>query len=313
MISIIIPLYNCEIYIEKAIASAINQKFVTEVIVIDDGSKDTSLQICKQKALGNEIIKVYQHQDKKNHGRSTTRNLGIQIAKGKYVAFLDADDFYLPNRFENDVKILENNKTIDGVYNAISAHFYRKPRLNEKAKLKLTTIRERIKPENLFEAMGPFGHYGYFSGIGLTVKKSIFEKVGFFNNNLVVAEDTELWIKMGLKTKLVSGIIDEPVAMRGVHETNVSFKAEKLYKSNYLKMYESLYFWSIKNEISLDRIVLIWNKIWFYRTLNNSSFVSNMKFWIVNCFLNPKLLTQKRVYKTFPVFKKIKLIFTPKQ
>jgi glycosyltransferase involved in cell wall biosynthesis len=308
LISVIVPVYNSELYVQKAIDSVLEQPDDIEIVIVDDGSIDTTLSICMEMANDNANIRIVQHPDKKNHGRSASRNLGIKNAKGKYIAFLDADDYYLPNRFANDIKILEEGESIDGVYNAISAYFYRDFSLIEKNKLQLTTVREILAPEKLFESMGPIGHLGYFSGIGLTVKKSIFEKTGFFNELLIVAEDTELWIKMTLVAILKSGIIDEPVAMRGVHDNNSSFNDNDLYTVNNLLMYESLLNWSFKKKVPINRIDLLWKKIWINRALNNKRLYSDLVFWIRSIVNHPGLLLLKRVYRTFPVFKKIKNI-----
>lgn len=309
-VSVIIPVFNSEKFIEKAINSVLIQPEVDEIIIIGDGSTDSSLQICMSMAKVNSIIKIFQHPDKKNNGRSASRNLGIKKAKGKFVAFLDADDYYLPNRFKLDLEILESKSEIDGVYNAISAHYYRDSTIREKEKLKLTTIRDRIKPENLFENMGPIGHMGYFSGIGLTVRKTIFNKVGCFNDILEVAEDTELWIKMTLKATLQAGIIDTPVAIRGVHKENTSFNNDSLYAVNNLKMYKSLLNWCYNEHIRISRIDLIWKKVWINRDLNNTKLVYDLLFWFKAIIKNPRLLKLKRVYKTFPILTRIKRIFT---
>lgn len=309
MISVIIPVFNAAAFLEKAIASVLIQPEVVEVMIVDDGSTDTSLHICNGLAKQNNRIKMLQHPDKQNHGRSASRNLGIKNATGKYIAFLDADDYYLPNRFTNDIEILEKEVAMDGVYNAISAHFYREATTIEKEKLQLTTIREPLAPELLFENMGPIGHMGYFSGIGLTVRKTIFEKVGYFNEALEVAEDTELWLKMALLAKLQSGIIFTPVAMRGVHEENVSFHNDALYAVNNLSMYEYLLVWSFNKNIVLSRIDLIWKKIWMYRALNCTNLASDLLFWSRTIVKYPKLLKLKRVYKTFPLLKRVKHIF----
>lgn len=305
MISVIIPAYNAELYIRKAIESVLIQTEITEIIIVDDGSTDKSLSICESMACENDNIKILQHHDEKNHGRSASRNLGIKNATGQYIAFLDADDFYLPGRFTKDLELLKD-QSVDGVYNAISAHFYRDFTLTEKNKLELTTIRDVVSPERLFECMGPIGHYGYFSGIGLTVKKSIFEKVGLFNENLQVGEDTELWLKMSLKANLVGGMLDTPVSQRGVHNLNVSFKSESLYKSNLLKMYTSLYSWSKSNDISLQRLSKIWQKIWLYRRINNSSLNSDLSIWFKEILAKPNLMFYADNYKTFPLFWRVK-------
>ena len=306
MISVVIPVYNAENYVSKAIMSALDQEEVSEVVVVDDGSSDQSLNICQAIAKNAARVKIFTHDNHVNLGRSHTRNLGIKKANGKYIGFLDADDFYLPNRFSKDIAIFESDIGIDGVYNAISAHFYRAYTEKESKKLKLTTVREKIPSENLFELMGPIGHMGYFSGIGLTVRKNIFDKVGWFNENLVVAEDTELWLKMSLKAKLIGGILQKPVSMRGVHFSNVSFKEEDLYNRNFLKMYISLYEWSKRNNLSLRRLSIIWKKIWVYRRTNKTGLIDDVFYWIIEMLKAPKMLLFNNNYKTFPIFWRLK-------
>ena len=124
-ISIIIPAYNAERFIEKAILSALQQEDVFEVIVVNDGSIDATLSVIENLQKQHDKIKIYCHENGINKGRSATRNLGIQKATGNYIAFLDADDFYLENRFVNDKKVFNENENVDGVYNAIGVHFYR--------------------------------------------------------------------------------------------------------------------------------------------------------------------------------------------
>ena len=99
LISVIIPVYNGEQFIEKAISSAIMQPEVAEVIVINDGSTDNTQEIIKNLQLESSKIKIYQHKNNENKGRSASRNLGVKKAFSKYLAFLDADDYYLKDRF----------------------------------------------------------------------------------------------------------------------------------------------------------------------------------------------------------------------
>ena len=112
-ISVIIPAYNVEPFIEKAINSAILQSSVEEVVVIDDGSTDNTLKIVKTMQSLNTKIKIFHHKYSLNQGRSASRNLGIKNAAANYIAFLDADDFYLENRFKNDNQIFEEHKEIE--------------------------------------------------------------------------------------------------------------------------------------------------------------------------------------------------------
>ena len=101
-VSIIIPVYNAEKYVAEAITSAVNQTYSNkEIIVIDDGSTDNSLQIAK--GFESQMVKVYSQQNK---GASTTRNNGLNFAKGDYIQFLDADDWLSNNKIEAQINKL---------------------------------------------------------------------------------------------------------------------------------------------------------------------------------------------------------------
>jgi len=244
------------------------------------------------------VLKVLQHPDKKNHGRSKTRNLGIKTASNELIAFLDADDFYLDNRFKNDLKILEN-RNIDGVYNAIGIHFYDSYKGDTNIPHVLTTLKSKILPEELFERMEPFGSQGWFSGDGFIVKKQCLIDVGMFNEKLIVAEDTELWVKLSLKYNLESGELVEPVAKRGVHDNNI-FNKKETYKKPILLMYQSILVWASRNKVKNNRLKIISNKFIEYLTY----FVSNnvllfYKYWFKTIFFVPKLIGFKVYIKSF--------------
>lgn len=304
-VSVIIPVFNTEDYVEKAINSVLQQPEVAEVVVVNDGSTDKSLQIISKLQDEDARVKIYHHPNNLNKGRSASRNLGIKKASCDYIAFLDSDDYYLKNRFENDKKLFSENKNIDGIYNAIGAHFYRESKEFERTALKLTTINEKVNPEDLFEELL---HYkkGHFSIDGLTLEKAIFDKVDYFNESLLVDEDTHMFIKMTLKTRLVGGVLDKPVAMRGVHETNV-FNNANLYDKS--KVYELLVFWSCKNKISLKKIDALLNKYWTFILQEGKGLAKYMKCWFYVFFSNKRILFSMLSIKYFPLIMLRKRIF----
>lgn len=103
LVSIIIPCYNNEQYIAEAIESALNQSYpATEVIVVDDGSTDSSLEIIR--SYGDRI----QYFGQKNQGAPVARNFGLARARGEYVKFLDGDDALLPDCIERQVRQFED-------------------------------------------------------------------------------------------------------------------------------------------------------------------------------------------------------------
>lgn len=99
LISVIVPVYNAEKYIKKCIESIISQTYQNmELILINDGSKDLSLQICEEFAKKDQRIKVY---DRANGGASAARNTGLTKARGDYIVFVDSDDFVTSKYLEN--------------------------------------------------------------------------------------------------------------------------------------------------------------------------------------------------------------------
>lgn len=107
-VSIIIPIYNVEKYLARCLNSVINQTYKDlEIILINDGSKDKSLDICYFYAKKDSRIIII---DKINEGVSIARNTGIERATGKYIAFVDPDDWIEPNMYENLVNTIEKFK-----------------------------------------------------------------------------------------------------------------------------------------------------------------------------------------------------------
>lgn len=306
-VSVIIPVYNCESYIEKAIISALNQPEVLEILVINDGSTDNTQAILDKLVTGNQKIKVFNHKNNINRGRSASRNLGIKQAKGSYIAFLDADDYYLHNRFSNDKIVFDSNKEAEGVYNAIGVYFYREASEVEEKNLKLTTVNEIIKSENLFEDL-LYYKKGHFSIDGLTVKKTIFDIVGDFDESLEVSEDTNIILKMALKCRLITGIINEPVAMRGVHQNNI-FNDVDLYDKVRPKAYESLLFWCATNNISFKRTDTLLNYLWILRYKQEKALFKNTIYWAMLFLKNQRLLFSYLSIKYFPLVRLRKKLF----
>jgi glycosyltransferase involved in cell wall biosynthesis len=113
-VSVIIPVYNAAAYVNKAVESALMQPEVAEILLIEDGSTDNSLAICKTIAEKNDKVKLLFHKNNTNKGAGESRNLGVKNAKSDFIAFLDADDYFLPGRFEAEKKMF-TDENVDGV------------------------------------------------------------------------------------------------------------------------------------------------------------------------------------------------------
>jgi len=102
MISVIIPVYNCEKWLEACVSSLINQSYKDfEILLVNDGSTDGSEAVCKSLAGEHCCIRYF---SKENGGAASARNLGLDNAKGDYVAFVDADDTVKRNYLETLIK-----------------------------------------------------------------------------------------------------------------------------------------------------------------------------------------------------------------
>ncbi|MDD7280683.1 MAG: glycosyltransferase family 2 protein [Erysipelotrichaceae bacterium] len=102
LVSIIMPTYNCEKYVEEAIQSVINQTMEDwELIVIDDASSDDTYSIIKE--FNDSRIHIYKNEE--NLGVAKTRNKGMDLSKGKYIAFLDSDDIWLETKLEKQLEL----------------------------------------------------------------------------------------------------------------------------------------------------------------------------------------------------------------
>ncbi|MBT8325239.1 MAG: glycosyltransferase family 2 protein [Bacteroidia bacterium] len=298
-ISVIIPVYNGEKFIVKAVESVLIQPEVIEIIIIDDASTDNTLHLIKQLEKEQNRIVVLKHS--KNLGRASTRNTGIRHANSEFIAFLDADDFYLPNRFKTDKELFKDHQDIDGIYNAIGTHFYRNTTRDEQKKLELTTLNKTVDPDSLFNVLFK-GKHGHFSIDGLTIKRHVFKIIGFFNEEIPVAEDTELIYRLAIKLKLHGGVLHKPVAMRGVHEDNV-FNKSSIYKKHETKMYMALLSWCTRHYKANEILDLILNRIWIMRYKTDANIMAHINYWLAYTLGNPKLLFTTLSIKYFPLIR----------
>lgn len=106
LLSVIIPVYNSQLTIRQCVDSILNQQFRSyEIILINDGSTDDSKNICEEYACADKRIKVI---NQNNKGVSAARNAGLDICRGKYVTFIDSDDYLAPNSFNEIDKFIED-------------------------------------------------------------------------------------------------------------------------------------------------------------------------------------------------------------
>ncbi len=297
-ISVIIPVYNAAGFVEKAVDSAIQFEDVKEVLLIEDRSTDNSLQVCKGLLEKDIRIKIFQHPDKGNHGAGATRNLGITNASFEFIAFLDADDFYLPNRFDADKKVFAENPDADGVYNALGFFYYSQSlRFDDysKGQETLSTIRDRISPELLpYALIGEPKHIGYITLDALTIRKELALKGGLFNEKLKLHQDTDFIFKLSLVGKLLPGEIKKPVGMRGVHNNNRSLDIPNLIQTRKL-LHKSISDWCMSNSLDKELTDVATNK-YYISLMSDSSFLVRVLIFIKRIATNKSFFLRPRFF-----------------
>ncbi|SMO87634.1 glycosyltransferase family 2 protein [Fodinibius sediminis] len=305
-VSIVIPVFNAEKFIERAVESALSQAETAEVILVEDGSEDDSYEVCQSLNENYERVQLYIHNGHINKGAGATRNLGIQKACFDYIAFLDADDFYLENRFKEAKKVLQSTADADGVYEAIGVHFEssseKKIWINKKNKRLITTIEDGIDPDELFWEQSPIGSKGYTSLDGLTIKKESLKKVGVFNPSLRLHQDTELFMKLAMACNLYPGQVNKPVAMRGVHSDNRITKTRPVEDSitNYKKMLNSAYEWALANGYTKEaeslKYLIKYSRIHRTSAINYNRSLVNLKQYLKTLRETPTIALEGSFY-----------------
>jgi glycosyltransferase involved in cell wall biosynthesis len=159
---------------------------------------------------------VFTHPSRINRGAGESRNLGIEKSTYEYIAFLDADDWYLANRFVRAREIFEHDASVDGVYDATGYFYEESQSFGEDL---LTAINRKAHPNDLLFTLLQ-SHSGRFHTNAITLKRSILEQSGLFDGSLELHQDTHLWLRLAFVGKLVPGQLTEPVAIRRVHDEN---------------------------------------------------------------------------------------------
>lgn len=226
-VSVIIPVYNAAPFVEKAVRSALMQEEVREVLVIDDGSTDGSLEIIRRLAIEDKRVRVFQHPGGGNKGPGASRNVGLRHVRYEFIAFLDSDDYYLPDRFSITKATFERHPNAGGVYEAV---FLSEP---VSYSTQLVTFRKPIPPEECLERF-VMADLGYFSIVGLTLRAVILRKLEVtFREDLFLAEDLDFIMELCNRSAFYSGSLDDPVVIVRKHDNNttaVSYSVHSKYR-----------------------------------------------------------------------------------
>jgi glycosyltransferase involved in cell wall biosynthesis len=225
LVSVILAAYNAEHYLREAIASILNQTFTDfEFIIIDDGSTDRTKAIIE--SINDPRIKLI---SRANKGLTPSLNEALQLAQGEFIARMDADDLSTPRRFELQLSYLREHPEVvllGGAYDLI-----------DDAGRYLTTITppgdDATLQEHALSGRTPICH-----PLAM-MRRDAMLKVGGYDETFKVAQDLDLWLKLGEVGKLAA--VKEVLLQYRQHEESVSEKKQELQVANMKRACESAY------------------------------------------------------------------------
>lgn len=228
MISVVIPTYNSEKTVLIAIKSVLMQNYQDwEIVIVDDGSKDDTFNVIDDflKTLPHNISVKIKLLKQENQGPSAARNLGVNLSKGEYIAFLDSDDVWDKNKLEIQMKHMEND---DSLY--LCATAFGKKRIKNNLTKQYISFRKLL-------------FNNFFSTPTVLVRSVVFEKF-HFDVNQRNSEDYKLWLEIAYSYKCI--YINEILANNQTNkkdygESGLSanlWKMEKGELSNYVFLYK---------------------------------------------------------------------------
>ncbi|HET9786196.1 MAG TPA: glycosyltransferase family A protein [Pyrinomonadaceae bacterium] len=201
-VSVIIPVFNGQLYLRAALESVFGQDHKPyEVIVVDDGSTDTTPDIIRE---FNDVTYLRQS----NKGVAVARNRGLDIARGEFIAFLDQDDVWTPNKLAVQVQYFLDHPEIQ--YTLTHQQFFLEPG---------ASIPTWFRKELLSEP-----HPGFVPST-LMARRGVFEKIGRFETQYSHASDSD-WFFRASQAQLPTAVIPEVLLQRRIHQENESSKAK---------------------------------------------------------------------------------------
>jgi glycosyltransferase involved in cell wall biosynthesis len=218
-VSVIMPAYNAAVYLPYAIDSVIAQTCADwEIVIVDDGSTDHTRAVVDSYRPKLEDKLRYIHQP--NRGLPAARNTGISVARGEFIALLDADDVWLPHRLERGVRVMDADPGI-GLAHA------RVVRINAQGSI---TGQLKVQPKHMTGRIATYIYTRRAHIVCPTVlfRKSCLETAGWFDETMQATEDRDLWFRIALRYKVA--YIDEVLAYYRLSPTSMTANLDRLLK-----------------------------------------------------------------------------------
>ena len=245
-ISVVIPSYNRKDFLKRSIDSAINQtKKPLEIIVVDDGSTDGTEAMIKSDYDFVKFIK------QKNKGVSAARNIGIKVSIGEWICFLDSDDEWKKDKLEKQINAMKSNPGYK-FFHSNEIWIKNGLRINQKKK-------HKKYGGDIFDKCLDMCR---ISPSSVMIDKTVFDEVGNFNENLVVCEDYELWLRICDKYRVF--FIDEPLIIKyGGHQGQLSYSIESI-ENHRIKALEYLILENLNRKNKRHAIQMLLSKLNIY-------------------------------------------------
>lgn len=226
--SVVIPLYNKEKHIKRAINSVLNQTYQNfEIIIINDGSTDFGIEEVKN--IKDSRIKLY---NKSNGGVSSARNYGIERSSHEYIGLLDADDMWQPT-FLKSISCLIKEYPQAGAY-ATSYDFIRDKEVTP-AKLNVTLEQGQTCIVDYFRGAI---YNPLISASSVVIPKRVFENIGLFSTDITRGEDLEMWCRIALKYEIA--FLNKNLASYFLDAENRSDKTPAVYSKSFMNRVEKI-------------------------------------------------------------------------
>lgn len=304
-ISVIVPVYRAERFVEEAVASALAQPEVAEVLLVEDGSPDGSLAVCERLAAQDSRVRLLRHPGGANRGAGATRNLGLREARCEWVAFLDADDYYLSGRFATAARLLTEDPTLDGVYDAVGTHFAHDGARNwwiENKRSELTRIKQPLPPEKLFYALVN-GRYGAIHTNGIVLRRELLLRFGGFDESLPLSQDVKAWMQAAALGRIAAGELTRPVAMRRLHGENRIYRQSARHHHFAIRMYAGMLVWVHDQGIGGEAIFEIVDRIRRRQNKRARELHAPVRWLLAEIWLVLKLTLRRPQLLSYPAFR----------
>ena len=211
-VSVIVPTYNRANLLKRAIASVLNQRFEDfELIIVDDASPDNTPEVVEN--IDDWRIRYIRL--KKNSGGPVARNTGIKKARGRFIALLDDDDEWLPNRLELQIRKFEE---LGQKFGVVYGGFYYVSQQNGKI------LGKRV-PEYRGDIYNQLLKENFIGSPTLLIRKKCFKKAGLFDPTLPSSQDWDMWLRIARYYKF--DYVNKIIAKYYVHGRQISFNMDK--------------------------------------------------------------------------------------